>query len=61
MISQLIKQKVKVIQEKTRHKHFKIEDIMFIKIEFESILNEIKTLSIGYQANYGEMYGIFVT
>lgn len=52
---------MKTIQQKTKNDTFKIQDIMFIKSEFEGILNEIKNICVGNQANYGETYGIFVT
>lgn len=53
IVSQLIQEKVKVVQSKTQTKNFKLEDIMFIKTEFEAILNEIKNTCVGKQNNYG--------
>ncbi|KAL4427025.1 hypothetical protein ABPG74_000980 [Tetrahymena malaccensis] len=61
IVTQIIKDKVVVIQQKTKNDTFKIEDIMFIKQQFEGILNEVKNTCVGSKANYGETYGIFVT
>jgi hypothetical protein len=61
IVSSMIKQKVELVQQKTKNNNFRIEDIDFIKNQFEIILNSIKNTCVGHSSNYGETYGIFVT
>lgn len=61
VVSELIKEKLAIVREKTSNGYFKNEDIEFIKTEFEAILNQVKHMCIGDSSDYGETYGVFVT
>ncbi|EGR31875.1 hypothetical protein IMG5_100240, partial [Ichthyophthirius multifiliis] len=56
-VNLIMEEKIREVKEKTNNNQQTKEDCFFIKQQFEKILNEIKTICLGKQTNYAEVYG----